>query len=172
VAPLADLARGGGDRARSRTRDRDRAGPRLDLRAHRARPRPFPHGARLRGDAAGRDRERRSARRLRPHGDRFRILFAAPQVHGALHLSAAPGDTASGEIAGDDDADLLVLPDGLGIRNHPFSTAEYHVAVPRHIAEVEVEVAGHATWRGSPEQLAPSGVRVDLTEGLDRSADR
>ena len=107
-----------------------------------------------------------------PTGDRFRILLAAPQLEGALHLAAAPGDTASGEIVGADDADLLVLPDGLGIRNQPFSTADYRVAVPRHIAALEVEVAGRAVWRGSPDELPADGIRIGLSDGLDRSSDR
>lgn len=107
-----------------------------------------------------------------PTGDRFRILLAAPQAEGALHLAAAPGDTASGEIVGTDDADLLVLPDGLGIRNHPFSTADYRVAVPRLIAAVEVEVAGRAAWRGSPADLPDDGIRMGLSDGLERSSDR
>ena len=106
-----------------------------------------------------------------PTGDQFRILLATPQAEGALHLAAAPGDTASGEIVGTDDSDLLVLPDGLGIRNHPFSTADYRVAVPRHMAAVEVEVAGRAEWRGSPEDLPADGIRIELSEGLDRSSD-
>jgi hypothetical protein len=104
-----------------------------------------------------------------PAGDRFRILLATPQVEGALHLAAAPGDTASGEIVGADGADLLVLPDGLGIRNHPFSTAEYRVAVPRRIASVVVEIAGREEWRGSPENLSAAGIRIGLGDGLDRS---
>ena len=106
-----------------------------------------------------------------PTADHFRVLLAAPQVEGALHLSAAPGDTASGEIVGADDADLLVLPDGLGIRNQPFSTADYRVTVPRHISAIEVEVAGRAEWRGSPDDLAADGIRIGLSVGLDRSSD-
>ena len=107
-----------------------------------------------------------------PTGDRFRILLAAPQAQGALHLAAAAGDTASGEIVGADDADLLVLPDGLGIRNQPFATADYRVAVPRHIATVEVQVAGRAAWRGFTADLPDDGVLVDLSDGLERSSER
>jgi hypothetical protein len=107
-----------------------------------------------------------------PTGDRFRILLAAPQAEGAIHLAAAPGDTASGEIVGSDDADLLILPDGLGIRNQPFSSADYRIAVPRDIAAIEVEVAGRAEWHGSPEDLSDSGIRIGLSDGLDRSSDR
>lgn len=106
-----------------------------------------------------------------PSGDRFRVLLAAPQAQGALRLAAAVGDTASGEIVGVDDADLLVLPDGLGIRNQPFSIADYRVAVPRHIATVEVEIAGRAAWRGSPEDLPDDGIRIELSDGLERSRD-
>jgi hypothetical protein len=107
-----------------------------------------------------------------PTGDRFRILLATPQSEGELLLMAAPGDTASGEIVGADDADLLVLPDGLGIRNQPFATADYRVEVPRRIGAIEVEVAGGAEWRGSPQDLPDHGVRIALSEGLDRSTDR
>lgn len=107
-----------------------------------------------------------------PTGDRFRVLLAAPQLEGALHLAAAPGDTASGEIIGADDANLLVLPDGLGIRNQPFSTADYRVAVPLRIAAIEVEVAGRAEWRGSPDDLPVDGIRIGLGNGLERSTDR
>jgi hypothetical protein len=73
---------------------------------------------------------------------------------------------------GDDDADLLILPDGLGIRNQPFSSADYRIAVPRDIAAIEVEVAGRAEWHGSPEDLSDSGIRIGLSDGLDRSSDR
>jgi hypothetical protein len=106
-----------------------------------------------------------------PSGDRFRILLAAPQVEGALHLSAATGDTASGEIVGADGADLLVLPDGLGIRNQPFATADYRVAVPRRMAGIEVEIAGSIAWRGASGDLPADGIRIGLGDGLDRSTD-
>jgi hypothetical protein len=104
-----------------------------------------------------------------PTGERFRLLLAAPQSEGALHLFAAPGDTASGEIVGADDADLLVLPDGLGIRNTAFSTADYRVAVPRGIARIDVRVAGRVVWSGSPASLPAGGTRIALTADLSRS---
>lgn len=98
-----------------------------------------------------------------PTGERFRVLLTAPQRAGALRLETTPGDTASGEILGPDDADLLVLPDGLGIRNTAFSTADYRVVVPRDLAEIEVRVAGRIAWRGSPAALSRDGSRIDLT---------
>ena len=103
-----------------------------------------------------------------PTGERFRVLLTAPQRSGALRLETAPGDTASGEILGPDDADLLVLPDGLGIRNTAFSTADYRVVVPRVLAEIEVRVAGRVVWRGSPAELSTDGSRIDLTNDADR----
>ncbi|HET6361727.1 MAG TPA: hypothetical protein VFH11_06685, partial [Gemmatimonadota bacterium] len=104
-----------------------------------------------------------------PTGERFRVLLAAPQAEGALHLAAAPGDTASGEIVGADDADLLVLPDGLGIHNHAFSTADYRVAVPLSIARIDVRVAGRVVWSGPTASLPAGGTRIDLAADLSTS---
>lgn len=103
-----------------------------------------------------------------PTGERFRVLLTAPQRSGALRLETTPGDTASGEILGPDDADLLVLPDGLGIRNTAFSTTDYRVVVPRDVAEIEVRVAGRIAWLGSPAEVPGGGSRIDLTNDDDR----
>jgi hypothetical protein len=107
-----------------------------------------------------------------PTGEEFRVLVTAPQDEGALRLVSVPGDTATGEVVGAADADLLVLPDGLGIRNDPFSTADYRVGVPRDIARVEVRIAGRVAWSGSPEALPGGGERIDLSPDDERSSDR
>ncbi|HET9332573.1 MAG TPA: zf-HC2 domain-containing protein [Gemmatimonadota bacterium] len=107
-----------------------------------------------------------------PTGEEFRVLVTAPQEEGELRLESAPGDTATGEVVGAADADLLVLPDGLGIRNDPFSTGDYRVVVPRDLARVEVRVAGRVAWSGSPEALPRGGERIDLSPDDERSSDR
>lgn len=107
-----------------------------------------------------------------PTGETFRVLVTAPQEEGALRLASAPGDTASGEVVGAGTADLLVLPDGLGIRNDPFSTAEYRVVVPRDLARVEVRVAGRVAWSGAAEALPAGGRRIDLSTDGRRPSDR
>jgi hypothetical protein len=98
-----------------------------------------------------------------PTGERFTIRVSTPQAAGALHIVTASGDTATGEVLGPGDADLLVLPDGLGIRNVPSSTADYRVVVPRRLAAIEVRVGDRVAWAGSPDALAPGGTRIDLT---------
>lgn len=105
-----------------------------------------------------------------PEGDRFVVRVSQPQSTGSLTLAAAAGDSASAEIAGDRPsagtvegasvaADLLVLPDGLGIRNDASSTADYRVTVPGGLTRVEVRVADRVAWTGSPQLLA-EGVRT------------
>jgi hypothetical protein len=106
-----------------------------------------------------------------PTGEEFRVLVTAPQEEGWLRLETTPGDTATGELVGAADADLLILPDGLGIRNDPFSTSDYRVVVPRDLARVEVRVAGRVAWSGSPEALPSGGERIDLSPD-ERSSDR
>ena len=98
-----------------------------------------------------------------PTGDRFTIRVAGYQATGALVLAPVPGDTASGEIRGPGEADLLVLPDGLGIRNARTSTADYRVLVPQSLARIEVRVGDRVAWRGTPDALASGILAIDLT---------
>ena len=98
-----------------------------------------------------------------PTGDRFTIRVAGYQTSGALVLAPVAGDTASGEIRGQGEADLLVLPDGLGIRNAPSSTADYRVLVPEDLARIEVRVGDRVAWRGTPDALASGILAIDLT---------
>jgi hypothetical protein len=105
-----------------------------------------------------------------PTGERFTIRVADRQATGALILSVAPSDTASGEILGTGGADLLVLPDGLGIRNAGTSTADYRVLVPRNLTRVVVVIGDRVLWQGSPDALTSGVLAIDLTR-LDASSD-
>jgi hypothetical protein len=92
-----------------------------------------------------------------PEGDRFVVRVAVAQSAGTLTLAATPGDSASAEVvagAGPAAPDLLVLPDGLGIRNDATATADYRVAVPSGLTGVEVQIADRVAWSGSPRLLA------------------
>jgi anti-sigma factor RsiW len=99
-----------------------------------------------------------------PEGDRFVVRVAVAQAAGALTLAATPGDSASAEIAGSGPvaADLLVLPDGLGIRNDASSTADYRVNVPSGLTRVEVRIADRVAWSGSPRLLADAPRTIPL----------
>ena len=99
-----------------------------------------------------------------PDGDRFVVRVAVAQSAGALTLAATPGDSASAEIAGSGPvaADLLVLPDGLGIRNDASSTADYRVNVPSGLTRVEVRIADRVAWAGSPRLVVNSPRTIPL----------
>lgn len=99
-----------------------------------------------------------------PEGDRFVVRVAVAQAAGTLTLAATTGDSASAEIAGSGPvaADLLVLPDGLGIRNDATSTADYRVAVPSRLIGVEVRIADRVAWSGSPRLLADAPRTIPL----------
>ena len=99
-----------------------------------------------------------------PEGDRFVVRVAVAQAAGTLTLAATTGDSASAEIAGSGPvaADLLVLPDGLGIRNDATSTADYRVAVPSRLIGVEVRIADRVAWSGSPRLLTDASRTIPL----------
>lgn len=100
-----------------------------------------------------------------PEGDRFVVRVAVAQAAGTLTLAATAGDSASAEVltgAGSVAPDLLVLPDGLGIRNDASSTADYGVNVPSGLTRVEVRVADRVAWSGPPRLLADAPRAVSL----------
>lgn len=99
-----------------------------------------------------------------PEGDGFVVRISHPQSAGRLTLATAAGDSASAEIAGGTSvaADLLVLPDGLGIRNDASSTADYRVTVPSGLTRVEIRIADRVAWAGSPRLLADAPRTVPL----------
>ena len=100
-----------------------------------------------------------------PEGDRFVVRVAVAQAAGTLTLAATPGDSASAEVlagAGSAAPDLLVLPDGLGIRNDSTATADYRVAVPSGLTRVEVRIADRVAWSGSPRLLADAPRTIPL----------
>ena len=99
-----------------------------------------------------------------PEGDRFVVRVAVAQAAGVLTLAATAGDSASAEVAGAGSTapDLLVLPDGLGIRNDASSTSDYRVAVPSDLTSVEVRIADRVAWSGSPRLLADAPPTIPL----------
>lgn len=102
------------------------------------------------------------------HGeDRFVVRVSVPQTAGRLTLAAVAGDSVVAEMGagGGDAAELLVLPDGLAVRNHPSSTADYRVVVPLGMSEVEVRIGDRVAWSGSPRVLRGSPANVPLAAG-------
>ena len=100
-------------------------------------------------------------------GHRFVVRVSVAQAAGRLTLTAVAGDSVVAEVggAGGDPAELLVLPDGLGIRNHPSSRADYEVVVPLRMSEVEVRIGDRVAWSGSPRLLRGSPALVPLAAG-------
>lgn len=100
-----------------------------------------------------------------PEAGRFVVRVAVAQAAGTLTLATTPGDSASAQVlagAGSAAPDLLVLPDGLGIRNDATATADYRLAVPNGLTSVEVRIADRVAWSGSPQLLADAPRTIPL----------
>ena len=97
-----------------------------------------------------------------PQGTVFTLEVAATQAAGALEIRRAGGATATAEqLGGAPQADLLVLPAGVRIRNAPGSTADYRVIVPATARTVRVRIGEGRERVLTAEELA-GGARVEL----------
>ncbi|MGD2123959.1 MAG: hypothetical protein PVJ76_19565 [Gemmatimonadota bacterium] len=78
------------------------------------------------------------------------------QASGRLTVVVVEGTRASGEASGQETGiELLILPEGIEVRNAPGSTADYTVRVPRSLRTVRVRVGGR-----EQAVLAPGEVGV------------
>lgn len=105
-----------------------------------------------------------------PRGETFVVRVSAAQVAGALRLSTTAGDTASAEILGGAESpatDLLVLPDGVAIRNAPGLATDVRVVVPRRVERVEVWIGDRIAWAGAPPSPAVGPIAVSLAPEAD-----
>lgn len=97
-----------------------------------------------------------------PTGDEFDLEFTTRQAGGTVRVEPHGAAFVSAEVLRDDvGTDLLVLPNGLRVRNAAESTAEYRVMVPAHLRRVRVRVAGDAPTVLTGEEIR-GGRTIDL----------
>jgi hypothetical protein len=97
-----------------------------------------------------------------PQGTTFTLEVATPQAGGAVEVRRAAGASATAEqTGGGEQADLLVLPAGVRIRNAPGATADYRVTVPASVRTVRVRVGEGRETVLTAEEVA-EGARVGL----------
>ncbi|HEU0077504.1 MAG TPA: hypothetical protein VFQ76_07625, partial [Longimicrobiaceae bacterium] len=95
----------------------------------------------------------------------FTLEVAAPQAAGAVEVRRAAGSAATAEqTGGGEQAELLVLPSGVRIRNAPGATADYRVTVPASVRTVRVRVGGGRETTLTAEEVV-AGARVELGGG-------
>lgn len=87
--------------------------------------------------------EMSSILRFTPRGSEFRLEFTGRQAAGTLVLLFDSTTSASAGILGEDTGDeMILLPDGLRVRNSSGSTTSYEVQLPLTLSFVEVRIAG------------------------------
>ena len=97
-----------------------------------------------------------------PQGAAFTLEVAAPQAAGAVEVRRAAGASATAEqTGGGAQAELLVLPAGVRIRNAPGATADYRVTVPASVRTVRVRVGERRETTLTADEVA-AGARVEL----------
>lgn len=97
-----------------------------------------------------------------PRGDALTVEFASRQEAGTLEVATGgSGQVVAEQVGGSEPAELLVLPSGVRVRNHPASTAGYRITVPPGIRRVLVRVGGGPPVVLAPERLA-DGARIPL----------
>jgi len=86
--------------------------------------------------------------RFNPRGPEFRLEFTDRPAGGMLMLIFDSTATASaGVVGGEGDEEMILLPDGLRIRNSISSTVDYEVRLPLTVSLLEVRVAGSLELR-------------------------
>ncbi len=89
-----------------------------------------------------------------PAGDRLVVRLAEAQAAGRVRLEPIAGREVHGEVLeGTGAEELIVLPDGLSIRNGSASTASYRIRVPAQIIVLELMVGDRPAWSGSAASL-------------------
>ena len=98
--------------------------------------------------------EASSVIRFTPRGAAFRLEFVDRPADGTLVLQFDSATTASASIIGGDGADgMILLPDGLRVRNTASSFASYEVRLPLSLSVVEVFIAGRVELRLDVQSL-------------------
>jgi hypothetical protein len=94
------------------------------------------------------DLEMSSILRFTPRGSEFRLEFTDRPERGTLVLLFDSTTSASAGMLGEETGDeMILLPDGLRIRNSSSSTASYRVQLPLTLSVVEVSIAGRTVLR-------------------------
>jgi hypothetical protein len=90
-----------------------------------------------------------------PIGPELVVSVQAHQASGRLTVVVVEGRRASGEASGQGGGvELLMLPDGIEVRNGPGSVANYTVWVPQSLGSVRVRVGGREQAIFAPEEVA------------------
>jgi hypothetical protein len=98
-------------------------------------------------------------------GPSFTLWIESPQRAGALLVRSTPSGAATAEVvAGTGDAELLVVPQGLRIRNVPGSTAEYRVVIPASVRTVRVRVGQAPVLLLRTTEIGAQGTTVRLEQ--------
>lgn len=96
-----------------------------------------------------------------PEGDEFLLQVDAPQAEGVLELLIEAVPRATAEISGGAaEENLLVLPEGLRIRNAPDSRASYRVTLPAELRQVHVRIGDAPGVSYEPHTLILPARRV------------
>lgn len=101
-----------------------------------------------------------------PTGASFLIDFTGTQSRGTLSLTVDSVASASARIVGGGGNDeIVVLREGLRIRNSAESSASYELRLPRYLESVEVRVAGEVVVRYDLTVMTrPARWQVDLAK--------
>jgi hypothetical protein len=103
--------------------------------------------------------------RFTPRGSEFRLEFTSRPAGGTLVLLFDSSTSASAGILGEEAGDeMILLPDGLRIRNSSSSMASYEVELPLTLSVVEVSIAGSTVLRlDLPSLSVPLRRELSLT---------
>jgi hypothetical protein len=113
--------------------------------------------------------EMSSILRFTPRGPEFRLEFTERQAAGTLVLLFDSTTSASAGILGENTGDeMILLPDGLRVRNSSGSTTSYEVQLPLTLLSVDVRIGGTTILRLDLQSLAaPLRRELDLTGGIE-----
>jgi anti-sigma factor RsiW len=103
-----------------------------------------------------------------PVGSELVVTVRDHQASGRLTVVVVDGTRASGEASGEGTGvELLMLPNGIEVRNGPGSMADYTVRIPRSLRSVRVRVGGR-----EQAVIAPGDVEVGHTWVFELTAPR
>lgn len=100
-----------------------------------------------------------SAVEFTPAGDVLRITFSHPQHEGSVTLVTGDSETtARAEVLGRGArVEMLVLPEGLRIRNARDASSSYRIQVPVGLREVTLRIGDRREVRLGPDDLEDPG---------------
>jgi hypothetical protein len=98
-----------------------------------------------------------------PAAGTFTVRLTTRQITGTLRAVMGADSVASARVVGAaGGVDLVVLPDGLAIRNDSNAQASYVLRLPGAITELVVEMGGRAAQRVRSDELAGAGWSIEL----------